>query len=341
MDYERYPQVTHPSPIEDVIRAEMNLQCSAARERARSMRDFESRAIALATMDEHMAASCLSSLPAERKGGRMKYASAIGVLMAEIVGASYGNLRVDSLLVEQTPRRVRARGFALDMEGNFGASADVVEAADARAGTPWGEGMRSEIVRVATAKARREAIFLVAPKTVCQAIEAACVRVALGNPDAHARRLASIADWMGATGIREERVWRALGIVGERDLNIERAATLMGLRTAITDGDTTLDEAFPADLAPPKFIPPRESVPTPGGGPSRASGPSAASQLARLVEACQVTPEAILDYIRAKGQGTYRSLPAVPEAVLAGVVRAWPDVVAELAHGWREMAVPE
>jgi hypothetical protein len=138
---------------------------------------------------------------------------------------------------------------------------------------------------------------------------------------------------MNAIGIREERVWRALGVTGERGLNLERAATLMGLRTAIADGDATLDEAFPQDLEPPKFIPPRESVAAPACGERPAAAPSAEPRLAHLVEACHVKPEAILDYIHAKGLGSYRSINAAPAAVLAGVVRAWPDVMEEIAHG--------
>ena len=296
------------------------------------MRDFERRAIGLATMDEQMAVSCLSALPAGRKEGRMRYAPAIGIFMAEVIGATYGNLRVDSLVVEETPRRVRARGFVFDMQGNFGASSDVIEAVGAGEGKACDERTRSEIARIATAKARREAIFLVAPRTACQAVEAACVEAAFGDPEAQARSLARIAAWMSAVGLREERVWRALGVAGESDLDVAEAATLLGLRNAIADGDTTLEEAFPED-APPRFIPPRDDAPAPGGGELRAS---AAAQLVHLAQACQVTPDAILDYIRAKGQGTYRSLHAAPEAVLTGVVRAWPDVMADFAGSRRE-----
>jgi hypothetical protein len=56
------------------------------------------------------------------------------------------------------------------------------------------------------------------------------------------------------------------------------------------------------------------------------------AQLAQLVLACRVMPDEILDHLREKGQGTYTSLRAAPEAVLASVVRAWPDVVAGIAE---------
>lgn len=333
MKYEHHIQAHPPASIEEIIREEMNLQCSAAREHPRSLRDFERRAIALATMDEHMAGSCLNSLPVARQGGRMAYLPAIGCVLAEVIGATYGNLRINSILVEDTPQRARARGFALDMEGNFGVSCDVVELTGAMNEAPRIKTTRQEIASVAVAKARRDAILLVAPRTVCRTVHEACFRVAFGNPEAHARSMARIAVWRNVIGIREERIWRALGIAGEQDLSAEGAATLLGLRNAISDGATTLDEAFPEDLQPPKFIPPRDGVPVPAGGEPRSSASSAMAQLFRLLEACQVTPGAILDYLREKGQGTYRSLNAAPEAVLACVVRAWPDVVAELACG--------
>jgi hypothetical protein len=262
----------------------------------------------------------------------MKYAPAIGIVMSEIIGAAYGNLRVDSLVVEETPRHVRARGFALDIEGNFGASSDVVEPVGALGEPLRRLGAPSRTAGIATAKARREAIFLVAPKNICRAVESACLRVAFGNPDAYAKTLARIVAWMDASGIRKERVWRALGVAGERALNIERAATLMGLCNAIDDGDTTLDETFPPDLEPPQFTPSPDANSLPAGGEPRASAPSAAAQLTRLMKACHIAPECILEYIGAQGQGTYRSIAAAPEAILTCVVRAWPDVIAELAQ---------
>jgi hypothetical protein len=332
MTYERYLQTTRPSPLESAIRAGTTLQRSAARERPRSLRDFENRAIALAAMDAHMAASCLSSLPAGRKDGRMKYAPSIGLVMAEVIGATYGTLRVESFIVEETSRHVRARGLARDIGDDFGASSDVVEPLDAVREPLRHDGVPSRIAGIATAKARREAIFLLTPRILCEAVDAACRRVAFGNPDAYAKSLERIAAWMNTSGIREERVWRALGVSGESALNIERAATLMGLCNAIDDRDTTPDEAFPRDSTPPKFIPQRDGAPSPAGGEPRESAPCAATQLARLMNACRIAPESILEYIGAQGQGTYRSIAAAPEAILACVVRAWPDVIAELAQ---------
>jgi hypothetical protein len=54
-----------------------------------------------------------------------------------------------------------------------------------------------------------------------------------------------VAEWVNKCGVASDRVWAALGIKGPSDLTLEHLETLTGIKTAIKDGDTTLDAAFP------------------------------------------------------------------------------------------------
>jgi hypothetical protein len=123
-------------------------------------------------------------------------------------------------------------------------------------------------------------------------------------------------------------------------------AAMMGLRGVIDERDADRDPGrSPGEGArgvrAPKFVPPREDDVSTAGQEDRESAQVMAVRASHLVSACHIQPAAVLDYLREKGQGSYRSLDVAPEAVLAAVVRAWPDVMAEIARGRAPGAAPQ
>lgn len=235
-------EVLAPSSLEAVTRGEIDIQISTAHKFPRSMQQFKARALSMATLDEETAASCIYSRPV----GGGKFAEGMSIRMAEIVGASYGNLRVGAMIISQTERQVVARGFAHDLESNFASTSEVIEATIKKDGKPYDERMRVVIAKAALAKARRDATFQVVPKALCKSVEMEARRVAIGDSQTIAKRRANVITWIERLGIPKERVWSALGIKGEDDLGVEELTTLIGLKTAIKDGEVNVDEAFPA-----------------------------------------------------------------------------------------------
>jgi hypothetical protein len=227
--------------IEALTRGEIDIQISTAHKYPRSMQPFKKRATEMATLDEETAASCIYSRPV----GGGKNAEGLSVRMAEIVGASYGNLRVGAMIVEQTPRFVKVRGFAHDLESNFASSCDVIESTIKKDGTPYDERMRIVIAKAALAKARRDATFQVVPKALCKCIEVEARRVAIGDATTLTKRREQVMMWIGKLGIDKARVFAAIGVSGEDDIGLDELLTLTGLKTSIKDGDVTIDEAFP------------------------------------------------------------------------------------------------
>ncbi|RMH26832.1 MAG: hypothetical protein D6692_08530 [Planctomycetota bacterium] len=235
-----------PANVTEAIeRAEIDTQVATAKKYPRSLEAFKRRAIGMATIDEETAESCIYRRPVGKEGGAMKYAEGMSVRMAEIVGASYGNLRVAAMLVEQNERRVKARGMAIDLESNFAASSEVVESTVKRNGQPYDERMRVVIAKAALAKARRDATFQVVPRALAKPIEAEVRRLLMGNSQTIERRRAAVLAWLDKLGIDPARVWYALGIKGPGDIGVDQLEQLTGIRTAIRDGDVTVDEAFP------------------------------------------------------------------------------------------------
>jgi hypothetical protein len=233
--------------LSQITKAEIDQQIATAHAYPRSLSKFKNRALEMATLDEETAESCIYSRPVGKdpKTGQQKYAEGMSVRMAEIVGACFGNLRVGAMLVEMTPRYVKARGFAHDLETNFASTSEVVESTVNRNGLPYDERMRAVVAKAAIAKARRDATFQVVPKALCKPIEAAARQAAIGDASTIGKRRDAVAKWVAVLGIDPARVWASLGVAGADDLTVEHLTTLTGVRTAIKDGESTIDEAFP------------------------------------------------------------------------------------------------
>lgn len=235
-----------------ITKGEVDIQIATAHKFPRSLATFNRRAMEMVSMDEDTAASCLYSRPVGKdpRTGQQKYAEGLSVRMAEIVGTCYGNLRVGAMILEQSERQVRARGYAHDLETNFASTSEVVEATVKRDGTPYDERMRVVIAKAALAKARRDAIFQVVPRALCKKLEETAREVAVGDASTLDKRRAAVMDWVNKLGVPPERVFGALSIAGVEDIGVKELETLTGLKTAIKDGDISVDEAFPASSVP-------------------------------------------------------------------------------------------
>ena len=232
--------------LESQERASIDTQIATAKKYPRSISLFTKKAVAMATVDEETAESCIYRRPVGKdKSGQMTFAEGLSVRMAEIVGESFGNLRVACRVVEQTERYVKAQGVAHDLESNYLATAEIIEPTIDKWGKPYNERMRIVIAKAALAKARRDAIFAVVPRALAKPVERAVREVLYGDAKSLSKRRALVGGWIAKLGIEEDRVFTALGIAGLEEMNEKELETLSGLKTAIRDGDITIDEAFP------------------------------------------------------------------------------------------------
>lgn len=249
-------EVVSVSALEATERASVDIQITTAKRYPRSLQIFKKRAIDMALVDEETAESCLYRRPVGMKDGKQQFAEGMSVRMAEIVGASYGNLRVKSFIVEQTERFVRASGQAIDLETNFASSSEVVESTVDKSGRPYSERQRLLVAKVALSKARRDATFQVVPRALARPVETAVRELLMGNSETLTKRRAKVVSWIAKLGIDPKRIYAALNVAGESELGMEQLEALTGIRTAIKDNEVTIDEAFPdaASLEPKKGI---------------------------------------------------------------------------------------
>ena len=237
--------VVAPNALEQIERASIDIQIATAKKYPRSMETFYARATAMVTLDETTAASCLYRRPVGKEGNQMKYAEGESVRLAEIVAASYGNIRVAGRITEMEPRYVKAQGVAHDLETNALYAAEVVESTVNRHGVPFSERMRVVVAKAAQSKAIRDAIFRVIPKSLCKPLANKAKEVAKGDIKTFEAKRKAVVAWIKSLKIEPKRVWDAIGIKGEADISVEVLLLLAGLKTAIEEGDCTINEAFP------------------------------------------------------------------------------------------------
>lgn len=239
------------SALSKLERASIDMQISTAHQYPRSISKFKENSLALVTLDEETAASCLYRRPVGKdKHGKETYAEGMSIRMAEIVAATYGNLRVGTRLIESTPRYVVVQGVAHDLESNYLSTAECKESTVDKFGRPYSERMRVVIEKAAAAKARRDAIFAVVPRSSAKFLELAAKNLLFGNASSISKWRTRISEWVKTLGIDTARVWKALGIDGPDDLKQTEIEELTGIKTALQNGDISLDDAFPPIIEP-------------------------------------------------------------------------------------------
>jgi len=226
-------------------RGELDVQITTARRYPRSIKSFRIQALDMATLDEETASGCFYALP---RGG--KNIEGPSVRLAEIVLSAWGNIRAESRVVEVGERELTAEGVCWDLEKNIAVRTQVRRRITDSKGKRYKDDMIVVTGNAACSIALRNAVFKVIPMAYTRAIYLEARRVAIGDAKTLTTKRAEMVGYFGKMGVPPERVCIAVGRPSVEDITLDDMATLKGLATAIKDGDTTVDEAFPLPEAP-------------------------------------------------------------------------------------------
>lgn len=239
-------EVFQPSALAALESAQIDVQVRTAHQFPRSLELFKKRSLAMATLDEEVAESCIYVRPVGKKDGKMQYAEGASIRMAEIVAASYGNIRVASRIIEQTDRFVKCEGVAHDLESNYAAKSEAVETTVTREGQPFSEGMRAVVAKACLAKAFRDATFKVVPRALCKPVYDAAKNIINGKDKPLSERIKRVQAWLASIKVDDARVFAVLEVKGWAEVSADQLTKLTGIKTSIGDGDTKIEDAFPA-----------------------------------------------------------------------------------------------
>lgn len=242
---------------EAVTRAEIDIAIATANRFPRNLAKVKANIVAFATLDEETAASCFYRLP---RGG--KAIEGPSVRMAEIAVSEYRNInaatRIVSIVATGDNPHVVVQGVCQDLEKN---TRIVVEKRRRIIGKTKNNGKPDEddinlAANNASAIAFRDAVFKVVPGALIKPAVDAAMRVARGEAKPMAARVAAALKAYAAMGIGKERVLAKFGYSAESQITPDDLDTLSGLRTALKEGEVSLDEEFPlpdsAKTAPAK-----------------------------------------------------------------------------------------
>jgi len=231
--------------LEAQVRAETDIQIATAKRyplhsTAQGIERAVNQAIALATGDQDTAAACLYAVPREGKmiEGR-------SVRLAEIMAASWGNLRICSRVIGADQTHITVEGLAHDLENNVAYSAQVKRRITRKDGRRYSDDMITVTANAASSIAIRNAIFKAVPAAIADRVYKAARQMATGGKMAIETRRAKALQRFALIGATEDRIVARLGRHSLAEIDEDDLATLIGLWNAVQANEVSVDEAFP------------------------------------------------------------------------------------------------
>lgn len=223
--------------------AEIESQIATAKRYPRDIAVFKEKLMAMANLDQETAEGCYYALP---RGG--KAIDGPSVRLAEIALACYGNCVAQADVLEEDDRFIYAMGQCRDLENNTAVRMKVRRRITYKNGTRFNDDMIAVTANAACAIALRNAIFKIVPGAYLKPVFDKCKQTAVGDVKSLASKRAEVIKKLMQFGVVKERILHVLNRKSVDEVTFDDVAILIGLGTAIKDGDTTVEEAFPPDF---------------------------------------------------------------------------------------------
>jgi hypothetical protein len=242
-------QIVERSAVEAIERAQIDTQIATAKKypvhSPGMLSQVKAAMLSFATLDEETASGCFYTLP---RGG--KAIQGPSVRMAEIAISCYGNIRDSVRVIEVVSDganpHVLVQAVAHDLERNVAISIEkrrrIVKKKNKNT---IDEDDINLAVNACTAIAFRDAAFKVIPLALIKPVVEAAKKVAVGDIKSLAAKRTVVVDRLKQMGATEKRILAVVGCNKIEDISFEYMEILIGLGTALKDGETTLEEAFP------------------------------------------------------------------------------------------------
>lgn len=244
------PRGLPPSSLEILTRSELDTQMVAARRYPRSLALFRQNVTAMIRQDVETAQACYYSLKRRKADGTMGTIDGPTIRLAELVKSAWGNIRSGGRILAVTENEVIGQGFACDLQTNTSTVKEISRGIRRSNGTRYSDDMVIVTGNAAVAIAERNAIFGVIPRALIDPLVAIAKRVVAGSLKTLAESRKHALAECAALKVTPARVCAAFDKAGPDDLTVEDLVDLKGVLTAIAEGKTTVEDAFPSPPAP-------------------------------------------------------------------------------------------
>jgi|SRR6056297_2042116 len=235
-------ETVNPAEMLQREKASYDVQIATAKQYPRDVKRATDNAVATISMSKEMAESCGYALP---RGG--KPITGPSVHLARILSQYWGNLRVESRVVDITHSQVVSQSVCFDLENNVAVKVEVRRSIVGKHGR-YSDDMITVTGNAANAISFRNAVFNVIPKAVVDKAYRAAQNVITGDLSSEDKltkaRVNAVNFFKENFSATEEEICRAAGVNSINAINQNEIVLLGGLKQALADGDTTPDEAF-------------------------------------------------------------------------------------------------
>lgn len=231
-----------PDALYQQDKAVVDMQVATAHQYPRSIRKATENAIALVTMDKETAETCTYSVP---RGG--KAITGPSVHLAKILSQVWGNMRVQAKVVNVDSKQITSQAIAWDLESNLAIQVEVKRSIMSKTGR-FSDDMIVVTGNAANSIALRNAVLSVIPRSVVDKVYKAAKQTITGdisdNNKLVAKRKQVLDGLREAYKVKDEEILSAIGKASVDHIDADDLVVLIGIGTAIKDGDTTVDQAF-------------------------------------------------------------------------------------------------
>ena len=223
-------------------KAQIDVQISTAHAYPRNIMRAKNNAIALVTMDIETAKTCTYSVP---RGG--KAITGASVHLAKILAQVWGNMRVEAKVVSIDAKQITSEAVCFDLENNLAIKCQVKRSIMGKSGR-FNDDMIVVTGNAANSIALRNAVLSVVPRGIVDAVYNAAKSKITGDISDEtkliARRKQVVDQLKNSYSLTEKEVLSSIGKAAIEHITADDLVVLIGIGTAIKDGDTTVEQAF-------------------------------------------------------------------------------------------------
>lgn len=235
-------ETVSPQIIYQQDKAQIDVQISTAKAYPRSIKKSTESCIAIVTIDQETAKTCTYSVP---RGG--KAITGPSVHLAKILAQQWGNLRIESKVVGIDATHVTSEAVCFDLETNLAIKTQVKRSIVGRTGR-FNDDMITVTGNAANSIALRNAIYAIIPRPVVDKVYNAAKQTITGDISDKNKLLVArkkVVDGLRDTySVTDEEILSAIGKAAVDHITGDDLVVLIGIGTAIKDGDTSVESAF-------------------------------------------------------------------------------------------------
>lgn len=233
--------------LEAINRSEVDIQVSTAHRFPRDIEKCRANILALAAMDDTIAYNCFYHLERKDKNGNVSVIEGPSIRLAEIIAASWKNLRIAARIIGNDGKTITAQGVCHDLETNVAYSVETKRSILTSKGYTYSQDMQVVVGNAAAAIALRNAICKVVPAVLINS----CIKSIQQKALEHIKKNGVSSEWLNCLGymqtnykLTEKEILDYIGRKSSAEVTAEDIQKLGGVCNAINEKTTTVEEVF-------------------------------------------------------------------------------------------------